>query len=86
MSRALRSWNRAWGSPEKEKSAPTLWVIARSSLTTGVLWSWRPGTSKTGNSSLNLIDLSETLPQAVLQSVVLVCRCGLRGLRLVRSR
>ena len=60
------------GKSRKDKSAPTLWVIALVSLTTGVLWSWRLGTSKTGERRY-LIDLLETLPQAVLQSVLLVC-------------
>ena len=32
----------------KGQAAPTLWLIALVSLTTGVLWSWRLGTSKTG--------------------------------------
>src|SRR5271166_1575768 len=52
------------GKSRKDKSAPTLWVIALVSLTTGVLWSWRLGTSKTGERRY-LIDLLETLPQAV---------------------
>ena len=36
------------GKSSKEKSAPMLWITAVVSLTTGVLWSWRLGTSKTG--------------------------------------
>ncbi len=107
------------GKSSKDKSAPTLWVIALVSLTTGVLpwhrrnsyepdapargvpqsprwrvglvcarmrnflagvilWSWRLGTSKTGERRY-LIDLLETLPQAVLQSVLLVCVAGYVG-------
>ena len=66
------------GKSRKDKSAPTLWVIALVSLTTGVLWSWRLGTSKTGERRY-LIDLLETLPQAVLQSVLLVCDAGYVG-------
>ena len=62
----------------KDQSAPTPWVIALVSLTTGVLWSWRLGTSKTGERRY-LIDLLETLPQAVLQSVLLVCDAGYVG-------
>ena len=66
------------GKSSKDKSAPTLWVIALVSLTTGVLWSWHLGTSKTGERRY-LIDLLETLPQAVLQSVLLVCDAGYVG-------
>ena len=66
------------GKSRKDKSAPALWVIALVSLTTGVLWSWRLGTSKTGERRY-LIDLLETLPQAVLQSVLLVCDAGYVG-------
>ena len=66
------------GKSSKDQSAPTLWVIALVSLTTGVLWSWRLGTSKTGERRY-LIDLLETLPQAVLQSVLLVCDAGYVG-------
>src|SRR5271167_2519098 len=62
----------------KGQAAPTLWVIALVSLTTGVLWSWRLGTSKTGERRY-LIDQLETLPQAVLQSVLLVCDAGYVG-------
>ncbi len=36
------------GKSSKDKSPPTLWVIALVSLTTGVLWSWRLGTSNGG--------------------------------------
>jgi len=66
------------GKSRKDKSAPTLWVIALVSLTTGVFWSWRLGTSKTGERRY-LIDLLETLPQAVLKSVLLVCDAGYVG-------
>ena len=62
----------------KGQAAPTLWLIALVSLTTGVLWSWRLGTSKTGERRY-LIDLLETLPQAVLKSVLLVCDAGYVG-------
>ncbi len=62
----------------KGQAAPTLWVIALVSLTTGVLWSWRLGTSKTGERRY-LKDQLETLPQAVLQSVLLVCDAGYVG-------
>ena len=37
-------------------------MIALVDLTTGVLWSWRLGTSKTGERRY-LIDLLETLPK-----------------------
>ena len=50
------------GKSSKDQSAPTLWVIALVSLTTGVLWSWHLGTSKTGERRY-LIDLLETLPK-----------------------
>jgi len=53
------------GKSSKSPAAPTLWVIALVSLTTGVLWSWRLGTSKTGERRC-LIDRLETLPQAVI--------------------
>ncbi len=66
------------GKSKRDKSAPTLWVIALVSLTTGVLWSWRLGTSKTGERRY-LIDLLKTLPQAVLQNVLLVCDAGYVG-------
>ena len=59
------------GKSSKDKSAPTLWVIALVSLTTGPL-SWHLGTSKTERRYL--IDLLETLPQAVLQSVLCLRR------------
>jgi len=62
----------------KGQAAPTLWVIALVSLTTGVLWSWRLGTSKTGERRY-LIDQLEALPQAVIQSVLLVCDAGYVG-------
>ncbi len=66
------------GKSSKDKSPPTLWVIALVSLTTGVLWSWRSGTSKSGERRY-LIDLLEALPQAVLKSVLLVCDAGYVG-------
>ncbi len=66
------------GKSSKDKSPPTLWVIALVSLTTGVLWSWRLGTSKSGERRY-LIDLLEALPQAVLKSVLLVCDAGYVG-------
>ena len=66
------------GKSSKDKSAPTLWIIALVSLTTGVLWSWRLGTSKTGERQY-LIELLETLPQAALTSVLLVCDAGYVG-------
>ena len=43
-----------------------------------MLWSWRLGTSKTGERRY-LIDLLETLPQAVLKNVLLVCDAGYVG-------
>jgi hypothetical protein len=52
----------------KSQAAPTLWLIALVSLTTGVLWSWHLGTSKSGERRY-LIDLLQTLPRAVLKSV-----------------
>jgi hypothetical protein len=66
------------GKSSKDKSAPMVWVIALVSLTTGVLWSWRLGTSKSGERRY-LIDLLETLPQAVIKSVLLVCDAGYVG-------
>ena len=75
---ATAELEQSLGKSSKDKSAPTLWVIALVSLTTGVLWSWRLGTSKTGERRY-LIDLLETLPQAVLQSVLLVCDAGYVG-------
>ena len=62
------------GKSRKDKSAPTLWVIALVSLTTGCSGP-ALGTSKTGERRY-LIDLLETLPQAVLQSVLSVCDAG----------
>ena len=35
------------GTSGKDQSAPMIWLVALVSLTTGVLWSWRLGTSKT---------------------------------------
>jgi Transposase DDE domain len=70
------------GKSSKDKSPPTLWVIALVSLTTGVLWSWRLGTSKTGERRY-LIELLETLPQAVLKSVLLVCDAGYVGYEVI---
>ena len=63
----------------KGQAAPTLWLIALVSLTTGVLWSWRLGDLQNGGTARNLIDLLETLPQAVLKSVLLVCDAGYVG-------
>src|SRR5271157_834516 len=76
--RAPRSWNRAWGSPERTNRHRRFGLSPLVSLTTGVLWSWRLGTSKTGERRY-LIDLLETLPQAVLKSVLLVCDAGYVG-------
>jgi hypothetical protein len=59
-----------------------VWVIALVSLTTGVLWSWRLGTSKTGERRY-LIELLETLPHAVLKSVILVCDAGYVGYEVI---
>jgi hypothetical protein len=70
------------GKSSKEKSAPMLWITAVVSLTTGVLWSWRLGTSKTGERQ-HLIELLETLPQAALTSVLLVCDAGYVGYHLM---
>jgi len=70
------------GKSSKAKSAPMLWVTALVSLTTGVLWSWRLGTSKTGERQ-HLRDLLETLPQAALKSVLLVCDAGYVGYDLI---
>jgi hypothetical protein len=71
------------GKSPKDKSAPMIWVIALVSLTTGVLWSWRLGTSKTGERRY-LIELLETLPQAVIKSVLLVCDAGYVGYDVIR--
>src|SRR3984885_7423776 len=75
---------RNLGKSSKDKSPPTLWVIALVSLTTGVLWSWRLGTSKTGERRY-LIELLETLPQAVLKSVLLVCDAGYVGFEVIST-
>jgi len=66
------------GNSKKSQAAPTIWLIALVSLTTGVLWSWHLGTSKSGERRY-LIDLLETLPQAVIKSVLLVCDAGYVG-------
>ena len=66
------------GNSSKSQAAPTVWLIALVSLTTGVLWSWHLGTSKSGERRY-LIDLLQTLPQAVLKSVLLVCDAGYVG-------
>src|SRR5271169_389572 len=71
------------GKSSKDKSAPMIWVIALVSLTTGVLWSWRLGTSKSGERRY-LIELLESLPQAVLTSVILVCDAGYVGYEVIR--
>ena len=62
----------------KGQAAPTLWLIALVSLTTGVLWSWRLGTSKTGERRVPDRSLGDA-PQAVLKSVLLVCDAGYVG-------
>ena len=65
------------GKSRKDKSAPTLWVIALVSLTTGYSG---PAVGDIQNGERRyLIDLLETLPQAVLQSVLLVCDAGYVG-------
>ena len=84
MSAYRSEMEQSLGKSSKDKSAPTLWVIALVSLTTGVLWSWHLGTSKTGERRY-LIDLLETLPQAVLQSVLLGCDAGYVGYDVLRS-
>jgi len=66
------------GNSKKSQAAPTIWLIALVSLTTGVLWSWHLGTSKSGERRY-LIDLLQTLPQAGLKSVLLVCDAGYVG-------
>ena len=66
------------GQSQTSRAAPTLWLVALVSLTTGVLWSWRLGSSKSGERRY-LIDLLETLPQAALTSVLLVCDAGYVG-------
>lgn len=50
----------------KSQAAPTVWLVALVSLTTGVPWSWRLGHSKSGERRY-LIDLLETLPSAALR-------------------
>ena len=65
------------GKSSKDKSAPTLWVIALVSLTTGVS-GLALGDIQDGGTSLPDRSL-ETLPQAVLQSVLLVCDAGYVG-------
>ncbi len=66
------------GNSSKSQAAPTVWLIALVSLTTGVLWSWHLGTSKSGERRY-LIDLLQTLPQTVIKSVLLVCDAGYVG-------
>ena len=66
------------GQSQTSRAAPTLWLVALVSWTTGVLWSWRLGSSKTGERRY-LIDLLETLPQAVIRNVLLVCDAGYVG-------
>ena len=72
-------WEQSLGKSSKDKSAPSLWVIALFSLTTGVLWSWR-GDIKRGK----LADRLWRRSLAVLQRALGVRR-GFRGLRLVLS-
>jgi hypothetical protein len=60
------------GKSSKDKSPPTLWSIALVSLTTGVLWSWRVGSPKTGERRY-LIELLESLPQATILSCLANC-------------
>jgi hypothetical protein len=62
----------------KSQAAPTIWLVALVSLTTGVPWSWRLGHSKSGERRY-LIDLLETLPRTALRSVLLVCDAGYVG-------
>jgi hypothetical protein len=62
----------------KSQAAPTIWLVALVSLTTGVPWSWRLGHSKSGERRY-LIDLLETLPRSALRGVLLVCDAGYVG-------
>ena len=70
------------GEVQRGQSAPSLWVIALVSLTTGVLWSWRLGTSKRA-SSLPDRSVGDAPP-----AVLLACSWSatrVTWLRLVRS-
>ena len=72
------------GKSSKDKSAPTLWVIALVSLTTGVLWSCRIGDLQDGGTSLPDRSVGDAPPSGPPKRA-LGLRRGLRGLRLVRS-
>ena len=72
------------GQASKPGSAPMLWITALVSLRTGVLWSWRLGTAKTGERQ-HLVDLLEDLPRAALSTVLLVCDAGYVGYDLIRT-
>ena len=71
------------GKSSKDQSAPTLWVIALVSLTTGVLWSWL-GDIQDGGTSLPDRSVGDAPPSGPPKRA-LGLRRGLRGLRLVRS-
>ena len=70
----MRSWN-GWGSPARTIGTVTL-GDRLGLLTTGLLWSWHCG--HPAGERRYLIDLLETLPQAVLR-VLLVCDAGYVG-------
>ena len=72
------------GKSRKDKSAPTLWVIALVSLTTGVLWSWRLGDVQNGGTSIPDRSVGDAPPSGPPKRA-LGLRRGLRGLRFVRS-
>src|SRR3954447_22584926 len=72
------------GRAGKPGSAPMLWVTALVSLRTGVLWSWRTGTAKSGERQ-HLLDLLEDLPRSPLAPVLLVCDAGFVGYELIAT-
>ena len=76
--RALRSWNRAWEVQQGQIGTDAVGDRLGQPESPGLCFSWHLGTSKTGERRY-LIDLLETLPQAVLQSVLLVCDAGYVG-------
>src|SRR4051812_18455555 len=72
------------GRAGKSGSAPMLWVTALVSLRTGVLWSWRTGTAKSGERR-HLLELTEDLPRSPLAPVLLVCDAGFVGYELIAT-
>jgi DDE family transposase len=72
------------GRASQPGSAPMLGITAPVSLRTGVLWSWRLGTAKSGERQ-HPLDLLEDLPRAPRAPVPLVCDAGSVGSELIAT-